>query len=682
MPLIRTARNTFTSALIVLLTAAFPVTVFAQDAAPETPAQSQAASVPASGSSNQAAAPATEPEHAAANPGPTSPTGSDSNTYTQNKDGIWTNGTYNWDPNTRQTSPVAPQDYSYNPKTGLWDTTAFVYSPESGKYIPNVVSSATNPNATALSSAGGAGTTGLASGSGAVIDGTGPNSNNNINLGTDNNGTFNLFFNGAISNKISSNASTGNSVVQGNTSAGGALTGDASALANVLNLLQSSWFGQSGDIASFISNIDGNVYGDLLIDPNALPYALGSNNSNIDVNVANNGAINNDINLAAKTGNATVNSNTLAGNATTGNAKAMANVINMINSAIHSGKSFLGMVNINGSLDGDILLPKGVLDALIASTGPNSNNTIGGNSNNNLSVDSNASRTISNNIKTDTSTGNAKVDNNTSAGSATTGQSGTNVNSMNVVGQNVKAKNGLLVFVNVLGKWVGLVVGPANATINNTGPNSNNTIGGNSNNSVSVNANENSLINNNINLSAQSGDAAVTNNTQAGSAKSGNADATVNLLNVIGSNIDVTDWFGVLFINVFGSWFGNFGADSANGGFSQSPAPAASGGGAAGSSAAPAAATNQVFGFVPQAAGGQGGGTAEQPATTDQSNQNQAVFGSTTPPANGTTGASGASITSAQFNWWVIAGIIAMVAAITVLVREYVLAVRAERLAH
>ena len=45
----------------------------------------------------------------------------------------------------------------------------------------------------------------------------------------------------------------------------------------------------------------------------------------------------------------------------------------MINSALTAGKSFLGVVNINGNLNGDILLPDNFVDQMLASNVPTVN---------------------------------------------------------------------------------------------------------------------------------------------------------------------------------------------------------------------------------------------------------------------------------------------------------------------
>jgi hypothetical protein len=79
---------------------------------------------------------------------------------------------------------------------------------------------------------------------------------------------------------------------------------------------------------------------------------------------------------------------------------------------------------------------------------------------------------------------------------------------------------------------------------------------------TNVNADTHNQITNNIDVTAQTGDATVAGNTQGGNATTGDASAGINLLNISNSNFSLADWFGVLFINVFGSWNGSFGVDT------------------------------------------------------------------------------------------------------------------------
>jgi hypothetical protein len=530
-------------------------------APPPAPAPAPAAPTDTSSSAAAAQPAATTPPAASApvpatSQGPSTPTGADSSTYTYNPTtGLWGNGYYTWDPATHQTSPVAPQDYSYNPATGMWDTTQYVYDAPSGKYVPNVVSSPTNPNQASSLQANN------------NVSNTGPGSTSTVNTNTNNNAIFDLFYNAKISNTLSQNATSGAAAVIGNTVGGSALSGNAMDVMNVINMLKSTFGLQNAaDLMTFTSNINGNVVGDLYIDPNQLgPQSVAVSNSNTNNNVAINsngsGLINNDITLGANSGNATVDSNTNAGSATTGNASAVANVVNMINSAIAANKSFLGVININGNLDGDILLPPTFLDQLLASNAPHATVNVSNNQTNNLALNSTNNESINNAVTLAAASGNANVANNTNAGSATTGAANTNLTVFNLTGKQVIAKDSILVFVNVLGQWVGLIMNaPTGTTAAAVGGNvtANNTL----NNNVAVNSNTNNVIANNINVASKSGDAAVTNNTNAGDATSGNATASANIANIINSQLSASDWFGLLFINVLGTWHGSFGIDT------------------------------------------------------------------------------------------------------------------------
>ncbi len=609
--------------------------------------------------------------------GPQSPTGVSGSTYVFNSvSGLWENDQYTWDPVTKQTKPKVAPTYSFNPVTQMWDTTEWYFSPEAGKYVPNKVSTAIRPV-----SLGGGG------GGNFSINGTGPNSNNTINNTGTSTGTFDLFFNASISNQISSTTSSGDALLQGNTIGGNALSGDAEAIANILNLLQSSWGSQS-DIATFIASLDGTIFGDLLLDPAALAGAAGS--SDVDITVSNNASINNDINVAVNSGDATVSGNTKAGDATSGNARALINLLNLINSSITSDKSFIGILNINGDLNGDILLPQSFLEYLLYATGPNSNNQINGGTSNNLAVTTDTNRSIVNDIDAEAGTGDASVSQNTSAGSAGSGTADTKVNTMNLVGQNVNGKNGLLVFVNVFGKWVGLLFNAPQGTssIATTGPNSNNTINDAGSNKLTVNATENSLINNDVDVTARSGDATVSGNTSAGNAKSGNADIGVSILNLIDSNLNFSDFFGVLFINVFGSWNGSFGIDTAAGN-----RPAAAAGGQGGGTFGFVPAANQAaqqnpastasgpadkfFGLIGSLGSG-GGNVAVAPQTSSASVVNA---GAAVPAANNAAVAASASQASTQ-NWWLPLVAILLVGPLLYADRIVALVRRAELFSH
>lgn len=531
----------------------------------------------------------------AATPGIQKPTGADAVTYTFNEcTGLWENPHYTWSPATKQATPKDPQVYVYNQTTGKWDCQVWGYVPANKTWAQYTVTVATPP--AGAQTEGGPVAESVPS-DGAVPAATGEQSATNATDTTVNNTT-----DAAVTNTVGSNATSGSAAVTGNTIGGSALSGNAQAVANVINMLQSnSSLGSTA--ATFTANIDGDVQGDLIIDPDTLQPATvnGDVNStnNLQLNVANSGQITNNLNLNATTGSATVADNNKAGNATSGNAQAVANVVNMINSMISANQSFLGVVNINGNFNGNILMPQKFLDSLIASNAPHSDVTISQNSINNAVANITNNSSIANNVNSTATTGSATVAGNTTAGSATSGNAKTNVTIFDLTGIQTTGGNVMLVFVNVLGKWVGVLMNaPAGSTAAAFGGGITNS-STNVTNNAELNATNNNSIVNNIGTTAISGAATVANNTDAGNANSGDAETAVNLNNITNSTLDLTGWFGILFINVFGNWNGNFGVVT-----SQAKAAAAA---SAGESANKAA---QVFGFAPTAQKTSGSGSS------------------------------------------------------------------------
>lgn len=539
----------------------------ATNPAPAAPLSEPASAPPADPAPATAPTPAPQQEAPKPATGPTTPTGADAVKYTYNPStGKWESDKYIWDPATGQTQPKQPPSYSYNPQTGMWDTKQWRYNPATGKYEANIVSVPQVPAGAKIvgSLDDVTPTTNSANNFGGNNELTGPGSNNNTTQSINNNGFFDLYHNASISNNITNAAQSGNATSEGNTVVGNTLTGSATAMLTLLNLLQSAWGPLGSGVTTFMTDIFGNVIGDLFIDPSQLSGSTANQtsvNNNLTVNADNKGRIDNTINLDATSGNASATSNTQAGDVGSGNATAMANIVNMINSMIGAGQSFLGTVNIHGNLEGDILLPQDVLNSLIASSGPSAtidNSTI---VNNEVIANLAANQTINNTINANAASGNASATANTTAGNVTTGNASSQLTVLNLTGREVIGENALLVFINVMGNWVGAILNaPAGTTAAALGGNvSNNTT---INNSTEINAADNQTINNTINVNAQSGDATAANNTLVGDVRSGDASARVNLLNVTNSSFNLSDWFGILFINVFGNWNGNFGIDT------------------------------------------------------------------------------------------------------------------------
>lgn len=355
-----------------------------------------------------------------------------------------------------------------------------------------------------------------------------------------------------IDTSVSSDATSGSATVVGNEQAGNATSGNAAAGATVLNVANANGL-TAGDFTTFQCDINGDFQGNLIIDPTSLlpicstSHVGSTQQPNTSQNLQTGASlvdILNNIVLTATSGDATVDGNETAGDATTGDAAALANIVNIANSAIGAKNSFLGVINIFGNLKGDILVPQSLVDSLMSPTG--ASGIPAGNT------------TISNNLDASAVSGDATVSDNEAAGDATSGDATTSMLVLNLTGQEVVAKNSLLVFINVLGKWMSLILpAPRTSTtamygggVQNGSAGSINSLGG---------AGETTTnITNNVTVKAQSGDASVTDNETAGSATSGNAGAGVNLLNITNSNFVLEDWFGALFINVLGTWLGDF----------------------------------------------------------------------------------------------------------------------------
>ncbi len=511
--------------------------------------------------------------------------------------GLWENGTYSWNPVTHKTTPLQTKTYSYNTATGTWDTNSWAYDEQAGAYAENkpaapaqdpkppVQSQATDIPTQSTSSSS-SGDTGAIQTSAPGSDNktgsanisalnTGPGSTNNAQNQNDQSQYFSNFFNASISGNINSNSQSGDASILHNTVGGDATTGDALSMATILNMIQSAW--GSGELSPnlYTSTIQGGYTGDLTINPGDLGLTNSSNNhpqTDLKVVSSQDASIKNDVNLAATSGNALVSNNTQAGDARTGDAAAVANIMNFINSSISANKSFIGVLNVLGDLEGDVLLPGDLTKHLLAANIPTANINLSPSAS--LDITNENDFSISNEINTTATSGDAEVSHNTVGGNATTGNAETSITVFNLVGQNIVAENALLVFVNVMGDWVGFITNaPAGSTSAMLG-----CCAGTSSSDDLLNGVDTEIlsknkfsIDNNINLSAVSGDATVSDNTVGGSAETGDAAAAANVLNVMNSSLSLSTWFGALFINIFGNWNGSFGTDTAFGGYSTKP---------------------------------------------------------------------------------------------------------------
>jgi hypothetical protein len=366
--------------------------------------------------------------------------------------------------------------------------------------------------------------------------------------------------NTTVTNQTTSAAQSGNASVSQSSTASNATSGSAQTIATALNILSSSTDVQNNNLNTSVTDISGNNNNqNVVIDPTTTEGSADSqDNGETEVNTANSGTINNNLTLGAASGDATVSDNRVGGSATTGNASVDANLINITNSDLSSGQYYIGVVNIYGDLTGNILLSPDFVSQLLAE-----NPTL-------LSGDTNAAntvtQTVNNTINASATSGNAIVGNNWDGGNASSGNASTSVDALNLANDDITGNNALLVFINVLGTWEGVIIGaPSGATTAEYGDaTSNDAVASaatspDSEGQATLASDTNEEINNTINATATTGNAAVDQNGIGGNAQSGNAEVSVNLLNILNSDVSLSGWFGVLFINVFGNWSGDFG---------------------------------------------------------------------------------------------------------------------------
>jgi hypothetical protein len=354
-------------------------------------------------------------------------------------------------------------------------------------------------------------------------------------------------------NTVNSNASTGDATVKHTTDGGNATSGNASTGTTLINNITSSSNLNNGTLQTFNYNIDGTQNGNVVINPNNIIMTSNSGAPTTPANCApgtttadNSAAINNLVNLLAQSGNAKVSDNGVGGNATSGNATTEANIINTIQALVSDQGAFLGVININGDLNGNIELPASVINSLLTPTSG------GGTASNSSAVNND---NINNNVTLTAITGNAVITNNGTAGSATSGNASTILQDCNLINSNIVGGNLLLVFVNVMGHWYGALLSePTGDTTATLG-------GGITQDTVSpsqqTTTTNNATITNDVNLTSISGNATVANNGVGGNAITGNATAIADITNILGSQINLSGWLGILVINVFGTWDGS-----------------------------------------------------------------------------------------------------------------------------
>lgn len=384
-------------------------------------------------------------------------------------------------------------------------------------------------------------------------------------------------------------------------------TGDANTALTVVNNVNTNVAGS--DIVEF--NVIEDHVGDIVLDfsnpcatgcvsGNPLYMANkenGSDSTNTlnststttnDTFQSNDAVIENNLILSSNTGENTIKDNT-GGDATltTGDANVAANVVNFANNNL-AGNVIIGFVNIFGDLDGDIILPE---DQFLSDGGnaPYLANVGNGSDSENFvnydqatadTINQTNAADINNNIGMKATTGFNDVKDTTNGNvDVQTGDVDVVAQIINIANTNVVGGNWWLVFVNEAGNWIGKIVGgdsgmnyagsegsefnvapDGTIAVNmGNGSDSNNQVNSSTTNTNTTTQTNNAIINNNLTLDGNTGKNSVKDN--AGSSTNiatGDVNLFASVINFVNNNYVGTGKLIVTFVNVLGSWKGNF----------------------------------------------------------------------------------------------------------------------------
>lgn len=329
-------------------------------------------------------------------------------------------------------------------------------------------------------------------------------------------------------------------------------------------------------------NVYDNHVGDLVLDFNTgcisgcdliNSSASGTNSlANFQNNTAN---LDNSMSLAADSGSNSANNNTGGDNTiATGDANVSANAITFANNNL-SGDVIYSVVNLYGSLVGDIIFPEEYLGpgTTIAATnnGSDTTNSVATNTENVATTDQTNTAVITDNLALETNTGGNQTTQNTDGNNqVVTGDSSIVAQVLNVVNSNVIG-DVWVVLVNEAGQWLGKIMGAdpgANYasspgmefTVDASGQiNVTNGLTVNQTNTQTTSQTNTASVNNNLRLSANTGNNSASRNTGGdNSITTGDATIIANLVNFINNNIAGSGRLFITVVNVFGSWIGNF----------------------------------------------------------------------------------------------------------------------------
>ena len=378
-----------------------------------------------------------------------------------------------------------------------------------------------------------------------------------------------------VENNVTTTAETGENEAEGNEGDVIIDTGNAYATANVINVVNTNIFNSQGFIV-FLNNFM-NLRGDVdLRDTGWFDAPEGSGDcglyecqsiSSTNITNDNSAEITNSVVVRSSTGENSINGSGNAG-INTGNAYAVANVVNIANTNIVDSNYLLLTFNNFGNWSGDLVFPaKSFFKKLFK--GMDDTTCDGGD----LEVKNNNSAEIENNVETTAETGENEVESDEGTAIIETGNAGASANVINKVNTNILCDTSFAIVFKIHGNWAGKVFGaPDNVYWTETGdglkvfgdgllgsqdegrgedePGCSDCEG-----DTNIGNNNSAGILNNVNVIALTGKNKIENSGN-GEINTGNAYAAANIVNVTNTNVVGRNWI-LAIVNIFGDWNGN-----------------------------------------------------------------------------------------------------------------------------
>lgn len=379
--------------------------------------------------------------------------------------------------------------------------------------------------------------------------------------------------NANVSNSVSGNADTGNNEAD-NSKDSYIITGNAIVNANILNMANTNLTGSNGafDIMNMFSNLSGDVtiagLEDIFVKNDNCGIIFDCIKS-ADIKNNNDADIENNVNLEANTGNNNSNNNSGGGNIFTGNAKAKANIINIVNTNINGRNYLFLVINSFSNWLGDLVLPGKDFFSQFFSLFDNTENLRNRESRQEINVNNSNNAIAENNVEVGANTGGNSTDGNSGESTIITGNAKAETNISNMFNTNIYASNFFNLAVNVFGNWQGNVFSVPEQINSRNEDNSYTFTGENNpaeNNASSteeigkteynIENNNDAKITNNVVVNANTGNNSANGNGKGGYIETGNAQAVANIFNMANTTIVGNNWMYAI-VNIFGDWHGD-----------------------------------------------------------------------------------------------------------------------------